>query len=32
MQRMYPDLDWDVDNVMSDGATGINSSAMKRWP
>jgi hypothetical protein len=32
MERMYPDFDWDVDYVMSDGATGIGSSAKKIWP
>ena len=29
---MYLDFDWDVDYVMSDGATGISSSAKKIWP
>ena len=29
MERMDPEFDWDVDYVMSDGATGIGSSAKK---
>ena len=32
MQRMYPNFDWEVDYVMSNGAIGIGSSAKKIWP
>ena len=38
MERMYPDFNCDVYYVMSDGATGIGSSAkkicshLKAWP
>ena len=31
MEHMYPDFDWDVDYVLSDGATRIGSSANKIW-